>query len=195
MTPQGVAVAPDRKRCVAHLLTRDEECGRSPADRCPDFLPLCSRHLRELENWQHHEQERQRRESWERTNGCWCDGRTAAAHVYYVQRADGLIKIGTSQYYGTRIKSLEREHGPLTLRAVHCGNRDREQMLHTVFEPEHDHLEWFRPEPYLIEHIEMIRGFQSVPGRGHLHEVGRVVDYDTARFRQLDAHDDGEAAA
>jgi len=182
----------DHAQCVAHLLTRDEVCGRPPAARHPDFLPLCSRHLDALETWQHREAERARIDNYERTNGCWCAGARGGSHVYYAQRADGLIKVGTSQYYGTRIKTLEREHGPLDLLVVHCGDRAREQMLHAVFESEHHHLEWFRPEPYLLDHIEMVRAFQSA-GHAHREHVGQVLDYQTATFRQLDTLD-GEAA-
>lgn len=77
--------------------------------------------------------------------------------VYFLQRADGQIKIGTTTGYAVRLYELEREYGKLVLLGWMHGNRIQERQLHDQF----DHLrrdgEWFAPSPVLIEYIGQVK--------------------------------------
>lgn len=53
--------------------------------------------------------------------------------VYFVQRQDGAVKIGTSIRLRERLITLEREFGPLTILAVVKGGFEEEQVLHQKF--------------------------------------------------------------
>jgi hypothetical protein len=83
--------------------------------------------------------------------------RAAASVVYYVQRSDGLIKIGTSRQLAARLITLKREHGELTLMAVHGGAHKEENAAHTQFRELRVEGEWFRAEVPLVEHIAKMR--------------------------------------
>lgn len=66
--------------------------------------------------------------------------------IYFLQRADGLIKIGTSHNFPVRLAHLTKSHGMLgVLRLVHGGAK-RERQLHTKFKRFHEYGEWFRDE-------------------------------------------------
>lgn len=79
--------------------------------------------------------------------------------VYYLERGDGLIKIGTTANYTKRRKSLLRQYGPLSLVAWESGSYELEKERHKEFWWERQSLgnEWFYPRPYLIDHILNLR--------------------------------------
>ncbi len=52
---------------------------------------------------------------------------------YFLQRADGAIKIGTTREYYSRRATLASEHGQLELLGVMESGRDEEQNLHKQF--------------------------------------------------------------
>lgn len=79
-----------------------------------------------------------------------------SADVYYVQRTDGLIKIGWSGNLRSRLNTLRREHGHLTLLATHSGGVEAEAAQHKRFAHLRETGEWFWPEPDLLAHIERI---------------------------------------
>jgi hypothetical protein len=72
--------------------------------------------------------------------------------VYVLQRADGLIKIGTTVQLRQRMQTLMKMYGPLEVLAVLQGSYVEEHALHARFA---DHLaearEWFHPHPDIID--------------------------------------------
>jgi hypothetical protein len=77
--------------------------------------------------------------------------------VYYLRRADGLIKIGTTGDYRKRLGDLTREHGPLSLLAVQQGYAAEEDEMHKRFAHLRVTGEWFRPAPDLFAWIVHLR--------------------------------------
>lgn len=78
----------------------------------------------------------------------------APSIVYAVQRADGLIKIGTTTKPRLRMRALEAGYGPLDVLIVVDGGYEEEAALHRKFA---SHLaegrEWFYPAPPVLEWI------------------------------------------
>lgn len=154
-----VVIAQDARCCA--VTQEDRYCRREPLPETPDylglpeFIQLCALHAKRAVEVHYYrerrEADRQAKERYEESQR-----RAREATVYYVQRADGLIKIGFSAVPQARIVTLRREHGPLKVLATHKGGRDAERVQHRRF----DHLrvtgEWFRPEPELLAHIERI---------------------------------------
>lgn len=81
--------------------------------------------------------------------------------VYFVQRADGDIKIGTTARYAMRMRQLMFEHGVLKVLGVIPGNRATEKHMHERFALQRRQrigettgrvflLEWFAPTPELL---------------------------------------------
>jgi hypothetical protein len=66
--------------------------------------------------------------------------------IYFLQRADGLIKIGTSGAFQARLAQLTSEHGMLGIVRVINGDVRRERQIHRKFKRFHEYGEWFRPE-------------------------------------------------
>ncbi len=81
--------------------------------------------------------------------------------VYYLQRADGAIKIGMSGQLDRRIFKLTDVYGELTLLATEIGAKREEEARHREFwklRLPHDRRfdggsEWFRPGQALLRHI------------------------------------------
>lgn len=73
--------------------------------------------------------------------------------VYYVQRPDGAIKIGTTWNIRTRLQAF-RNVSPVQLLAVHSGGQPAEAALHRKFKSARLDGEWFRPDPALLRHID-----------------------------------------
>lgn len=76
--------------------------------------------------------------------------------IYYLQRADDLIKIGYSCRLKTRISTLQQVHGSLTLLATHPGYRSAERALHQRFADDRVEGEWFLPSDDLLAHIALV---------------------------------------
>jgi hypothetical protein len=66
--------------------------------------------------------------------------------VYFLRRADGLIKIGTTKTLETRLAALSKSHGPLEIVRLINGDRAVEQSLHRKFRAFHEFGEWFRDD-------------------------------------------------
>lgn len=64
--------------------------------------------------------------------------------IYFVQRANGDIKIGTTIDFDVRLRALTYEHGNLQFLGWIEGGRDEEQSLHTQFSPCRVRGEWFK---------------------------------------------------
>lgn len=66
--------------------------------------------------------------------------------IYFLQRADGLIKIGTSRDFPSRLAQLTASHGMLGVVRLINGDARRERSLHRKFKAFHEYGEWFRDE-------------------------------------------------
>jgi hypothetical protein len=73
--------------------------------------------------------------------------------VYFLRRADGLIKIGTTFRFAQRLETLIKSHGPLEVIRVINGDRQRERSIHRLFHVHHEYGEWFRPSAELLAAI------------------------------------------
>lgn len=151
-------------KCCA-ITQAGHHCRREPEEfdwggALPPFLRLCNLHSGRYFQWRNEWEEEQRRrlselrdirrkkdeEAWRRLST-----------VYYVRRADGLIKIGyTSRDLRYRLSNLRQEHGPLEVLATHKGGYAAEQANHRRFAALRVTGEWFRPESALLAHIDHI---------------------------------------
>lgn len=80
--------------------------------------------------------------------------------VYFVQRADGDVKIGCSAFLRDRMINLCNQHGALTLLGTMEGDRFDEQATHTRFaayrragRKPNKPTEWFAPAADLLDYI------------------------------------------
>ena len=139
---------PDWPQCAASLryplggLALGSKCSEPAFHEAADIL-LCDRHWRGIREWAEKA------------------ARSADNIVYYVQRPDGMIKIGTSRSAGSRLADIARKHGQLMLMAFHTGAHAEETTVHRRFKALHIGGEWFRPEIPLLEHIAKVRKTMS----------------------------------
>lgn len=77
--------------------------------------------------------------------------------IYYVRRADGLIKIGTTWRLRHRLSALRREHGELQLLLTHSGGYEAERGLHDRFSELRVTGEWFTARKRLTDWIRKCR--------------------------------------
>jgi Meiotically Up-regulated Gene 113 (MUG113) protein len=142
--------------CVARKAVTYIPCGR-PVFKWLAQVPLCSRHYdRAIERARLvlcREQDADDRffygpREWEAS---------AAAIVYYVQRSDSLIKIGTSATFRSRLSALRAEHGTLQVLLTHRGDRKTEQAIHRKFRNLRAEGEFFRPGKPLLTWIVKVR--------------------------------------
>jgi hypothetical protein len=78
------------------------------------------------------------------------------AVVYYVQRSDGAVKIGTSEGLGSRLRSLRSAHGQLDVLATEPGGYHAEARRHDEFAGLALGGEWFRPGEDLLALVAAI---------------------------------------
>jgi ribosomal protein S14 len=77
--------------------------------------------------------------------------------IYYLRRADGAVKIGTSTEFVNRFGNLCREHGELEILLTHCGGYPRERETHKRFADLALGGEWFRAGEPLLSWIVQAR--------------------------------------
>lgn len=77
------------------------------------------------------------------------EGEVKRRQIYFVQRADGAVKIGSSMDAKTRIKGIEAHAGKLTTLKIIDGTTQLEKSLHCQFEHDKIHNEWFKSENIL----------------------------------------------
>lgn len=79
------------------------------------------------------------------------------AGIYFVEAANGPIKIGFTSFLEHRLRSL-RYQCPvaLTLRAFIGGDRKAEREYHARFSAHRLHGEWFSPHEEILGEIERI---------------------------------------
>jgi hypothetical protein len=156
--------------CTAYWRTRDgvlkpwAVCGEPARHQVADTF-FCDHHYKRALEWA------EKAARW------------ANSIVYYVQRPDGMIKIGTSRNAGSRLGAIGREHGRLLLMAFHTGARAEEAAAHRAFKTMAIGGEWFRPGLPLLEHIAIVRKTMSnlvpedddLPPRMNRLEFSRLV--------------------
>lgn len=80
--------------------------------------------------------------------------------VYYLERADGAIKIGCTSNYPQRRQALLRQYGPLSLVAWEAGYSELEKHRHEQFDRlrinPSPNQEWFAVDPELMDHLLML---------------------------------------
>jgi hypothetical protein len=81
----------------------------------------------------------------------------ASRIVYYLERRDGCIKIGTTSSIRARRRKLAYEYGPLSLIAWEAGSYALEAKRHERFRRGRCEGEWFFPEAGLMRHIKNLR--------------------------------------
>lgn len=134
--------------CIA-ITDAGRHCQKEATSLSTYRVPLCSFHLDELERIlgaRYYEEDR--RWAWDQRRR-----REPARTVYYVRRADGLIKIGVTGNLKARIRHLRADHGPLELLATHDGGRKAEAAAHRRFAEHRVEGEWFAPGESLLEHL------------------------------------------
>jgi hypothetical protein len=152
-----------------------------PGRPCGEFvdqviagIPLCSRHAGKLHDWHsalmaaenapiRAEEEREER-AYQRLMRSW--QALGPQVVYYLERGDGLIKIGTTVNLGARMSALRSAHGDLRILLTHCGAFARETEMHRKFASLCVTGEWFAPGPDLLAWIiERRRKLENVRTR------------------------------
>lgn len=83
--------------------------------------------------------------------------------VYYLERANGHIKIGCTSNYPRRRHELMKQHGPLSLVAWEEGDSQLEFARHRQFAGLRVNpiAEWFEPGESLIDWILNIRALMA----------------------------------
>jgi Meiotically up-regulated gene 113 len=138
-------------------------CGQPATERVGDS-DLCPYHFGRALDWFYKrkielpkELQREHEESLRQAAEARRLAAEARSIVYYLQRADGLIKIGFSTSYPTRLKSLRVEYGELRLLLAYAGSRKEEAEAHNRFAAAHVMGEWFRPSLPLLLEIQRLR--------------------------------------
>ena len=85
--------------------------------------------------------------------------------IYFIQREDGLIKIGQSSDLETRLAQLRKSHGEIAVLKVINGDGRRERAVHYQFQQYNEYGEWFRPDPELVEAIAAIHDGSTITFR------------------------------
>ena len=90
----------------------------------------------------------------EKSVKCWTDGHIAS-WVYFIQAANGFIKIGVAVRPEKRFSALQTGHAQkLHFLGAIPGDAADEREWHSRFLRFHVRGEWFRPEPELLAAIE-----------------------------------------
>lgn len=81
--------------------------------------------------------------------------RSASSLVYYFRRvSDGMIKIGTTTDFRTRMATHRREHGEVQILLTHSGGPDEEKAVHKKLDVYRaGRSEWFYPSRPMLSYI------------------------------------------
>lgn len=91
--------------------------------------------------------------------------------IYFLlKESNGLVKIGYTENYHERLRSLTVDHGKLTLLALKSGTRRDEKDIHRAFASDHSHAEWFKLSASLRQYIEDVEQVE-LPPAPKLHAV------------------------
>lgn len=105
------------------------------------------------------------------------------ATVYFIQAADGAIKIGSSHNPTARMAALQGAHGsPLKMLATEPGGRARELQLHAVFRDFRRSGEWFSPSPEILDYLSRVSSRDPREGIASDAEKGREQAREPSRL-------------
>lgn len=76
--------------------------------------------------------------------------------IYFLQRPDGLIKIGYTTNLKRRIESLSRSHGTLNVLRTINGDKQREKRIQTSLRRHNEFGEWFRAHAAVLTTADQI---------------------------------------
>lgn len=162
-------------------------CGE-PATEVIGGAPACASHYARALRWHQdlldRDREAERRVALEvdrkreEEMGTWAA--QGSQIIYYLRRADGAVKIGTSADFDRRFGTLTREHGVLEILLTHCGDHPREKEMHRQFAGLALGHEWFRGEEPLLSWIVQARRrrvnmLTKMPGTVPLWHVRRLL--------------------
>lgn len=84
--------------------------------------------------------------------------------VYFIKRKDGLIKIGCSSDFKTRLRNLKTQHGELeVLFTIETLNMyATEFCFHDIFKKERKDGEWFELEDFQLEYAKRGKYFEFI---------------------------------
>lgn len=89
--------------------------------------------------------------------------REDVAHVYFIRRDDGLVKIGYSHDPAVRLSQLKQQHQcGMEILATTSGARAAEKYLHERFSAHRATGEWFHPADVLMRHIAGLRSRAAI---------------------------------
>lgn len=109
--------------------------------------------------------------------------------VYFVQRDDGLVKIGTSRSLTMRLHDLVTEHGPLMFLGARNGGFDTERLEHSRFADVRVTGEWFQPVDELLAHAAAHNPWGApfaLSGRDAWKKLGRLVMFGRKGNRRIE---------
>lgn len=99
--------------------------------------------------------------------------------IYFLKRADGAIKIGTTNDYRSRVNGLRSEHGDLELIGWMDGGRDKEVELHAMFTSNRvGRSEWFTDSEEIAAYIST--NAIKTPPKKHSKVVVQISQYSQA---------------
>lgn len=75
--------------------------------------------------------------------------------IYFIQRGDGLVKIGTTTSLKQRLAAIRQKNGKLSFLGYIEGGFAREKVLHWCFRSDNVFGEWFNPTDELMGLIEL----------------------------------------
>lgn len=73
--------------------------------------------------------------------------------IYFVQRTDGLIKIGITKNLKRRLPQISKAHGPLVVLRSERGGKSEEARLHLRLASFNQFGEWFAPVPEVLSAV------------------------------------------
>lgn len=85
--------------------------------------------------------------------------------IYFIQRADGLIKIGYSSNLASRLDQIRKSHGDVVVLKVINGDQRREREIHYQFDQHREYGEWFRPDTAVVDAINAIHDGSQITFR------------------------------
>lgn len=162
-------------QCVAETIDGNR-CGRFVRVNSPfrTSIPLCSQHFSsaledlfgEVRGQIHHHYKEELtllNRQLMSLQVLLADAELYGSVVYFLQRKDLAIKIGTSTQYKTRKTSLETKHGKTLLIATVPGGYQLEKMIQDLHREDWIEGEWYRPSLSLLNFISQVTPFVDKP--------------------------------
>lgn len=112
--------------------------------------------------------------------------------IYFIQGAKtGLIKIGKAVDCQIRLKTLQTGSPDKLhiLKEIYTDDVGMERLLHNRFRYCHSHGEWFYPKKELLEVIEQLPLFVSVPNFSLLLDEKRIFENEEFIAKEKVRHD------